>query len=98
MIVGVAFRAQETGDVVSLPRPFRHHHLQDEFPQYYSGQYLADNPKWGVHGFVDEYGWFYNRSQAARHAFRHGQTPKLLRLLYSEDVWEDDNSNVPSEL
>jgi hypothetical protein len=44
----------------------------------------------GVQGFVDESGKFYNRHDAAIHAFECGQLPnddKCPETIISEDLW-----------
>lgn len=46
--------------------------------------------KMGVQGFVDETGKFYNRRDAARHAFECGQLPNdkvCPETVLSEDLW-----------
>ena len=46
--------------------------------------------KFGIQGFVDEAGKFYNRHDAARHAFACGQLPndkKCPNIILSEDLW-----------
>jgi hypothetical protein len=44
----------------------------------------------GTQGFVDETGKFYNRHDAARHAFACGQLPydkECPDIILSEDLW-----------
>lgn len=44
----------------------------------------------GVQGFVDDTGKFYNRSEAAKHAFDCGQLPNdktCPKAIISEDLW-----------
>ena len=46
--------------------------------------------KFGTQGFVDESGKFYNRHDAALHAFECGQLPndkKCPDIILSEDLW-----------
>ena len=43
-----------------------------------------------IQGFVDEHGKFYNRRDAARHAFECGQLPHdktCPDIIVSEDLW-----------
>lgn len=77
------------GVVYDVERPLRHDAairkafdaLQD---QGSSASTLGDHEQ----GFVTSAGRFVGRWQAARIAFRAGQTPALKRLgLTSEDVW-----------
>ena len=44
----------------------------------------------GVQGFIDENGKFYNRHEAASHAFKCGQLPYddvCPNIIVSEDLW-----------
>lgn len=44
----------------------------------------------GIQGFVDDKGKFYNRHDAACHAFECGQLPndkKCPNIILSEDLW-----------
>jgi len=46
--------------------------------------------KGGTQGFVDDTGKFYNRHDAAQHAFECGQLPndkKCPDIIVSEDLW-----------
>jgi len=47
-------------------------------------------PVTGIQGFVDESGTFYNRHDAAKHAFECGQLPnddKCPEIILSENLW-----------
>lgn len=44
------------------------------------------------HGFVDQYGMFYDRYLAARIAKRAHQIARLPIMLTSEDLWDDDGT------
>jgi hypothetical protein len=44
----------------------------------------------GIQGFVDESGKFYNRQEAAYHAFENGQLKNdkvCPKIILSEDLW-----------
>jgi len=58
----------------------RHNHL-------YS--YFGEDTFAGPHkqGFVDDKGKFYDRIEAAAHAFECKQTKKQFEALLSEDLW-----------
>lgn len=47
-------------------------------------------------GFIDQYGVFYGRYQAARIALHAKQIARLTPLLTSEDLW--DNDGTPREV
>lgn len=62
----------------------RHHHLLGDKSRPFG--FL----KFGIQGFVDENGNFYNRKEAAKHAFECGQLPnntEIPNCLISEDLW-----------
>lgn len=40
-----------------------------------------------IHGFIDEYGKFYSRREAADHAYQCGQIKNKADCLISEDLW-----------
>jgi len=91
MIVGVAIRDDETGEVLSLPRPNRHTDVLRV-----SGLITLSSgaTKWrlyrGTQGFVDDAGRFLDRATAAVHALCVGQIEQLKyndRDLFSEDLW-----------
>lgn len=62
----------------------RHHHILCDTSRPFG--FL----KKGTQGFVDENGKFYNRKDAAQHAFKCGQLPNGTEcpdILFSEDLW-----------
>lgn len=85
MIVGVALRHNETGEIYSLPKPNRHNDLIYSKPSsFIKGSFEQ--------GFIDEDGRFYTRKQAAYHVWKVGQSLTLRgdyvpSILTSEDVW-----------
>lgn len=85
MIVGVAFKHKETEEIVSLPKPHRHNDLFRIKPSYFLiGSFEQ--------GFIDEDGRFYDRKQAAYHAWKAGQIllhrrSSSISILTSEDLW-----------
>lgn len=97
MIIGVAARLD--GVIYPLPRPARHCHLGAEYNArareggWEGAAMFAGWPKLlnltREQGFVDEYGIFLNRIEAAEHALACGQVAKLSRPpeLFSEDLW-----------
>lgn len=40
-----------------------------------------------MQGFIDECGKFYNRREAAEHAYQCGQIKEKIDCLISEDLW-----------
>lgn len=58
----------------------RHHEILKQAPTF--GDY-----KYGIQGFVDENGNFWNRHQAARIAYVAGQMNVIKDNLTSEDLW-----------
>lgn len=81
-IVGVAILIG--GEVISLPRPNRHHNL---FPICKSRGFKA--PYYGEQGFITDTGRFLNRIEGGKLALENGQVQKLHAPpeLFSEDVW-----------
>lgn len=77
------------GVVWMLPRPARHHHI---IKAHFD---VTGNKGSGEQGFVDEFGQFYRRVEAGRHAHRcHQQFLERpdgcvfsLGRLFSEDLW-----------
>jgi hypothetical protein len=82
MIVGVALKLED-GTIVSLPKPFRHHHVIREIND---GALVSR----AVQGFVDDAGRFLDREDALDAARRSGQMEWKkggLPQLFSEDLW-----------
>lgn len=86
MIIGVAVKS---GDIVlALPKPNRHADcikVLMDLPLDKSLEY-----EWGKsdnQGFIDEFGRYYTRPQAAQHAYECGQINRLMNGLISEDLW-----------
>lgn len=48
----------------------------------------------GEQGFVDQYGNFFDRPEAAKIAFKAKQIPNDKEVLYSEDIWYNDGSQM----
>lgn len=80
MIERVAIKMEDGRLYVGKPKE-RHHHLLNN----------KDRPigvlKLGEQGFVDENGKFYNRQEAAKHAFDCKQISIEKSTLFSEDLW-----------
>lgn len=79
------------GEVYSLPRPNRHHHILWRWAEV-----LAPQPQGaqlararGVQGFVTSAGRFVERIEAGALAMEAGQLTKLKwpPQLYTEDLW-----------
>jgi hypothetical protein len=80
MLVAVAIKLDEAL-YIGLPGQ-RHHHLLND-PNKPFGFF-----KPGIQGFVDEFGTFYDRYDAAVHAKECGQIKKQISTaLTSEDLW-----------
>jgi hypothetical protein len=83
MIVGVAIKHRETGEVFSLPKPARHHtaiHALVDVGKFAHAK--------GEQGFVTETGQFMNRKQALLHVVACEQEGQLHGSeLLSEDLW-----------
>ncbi len=75
-------------DIVYLN--WRHSYIFQDIRE--TGKYDRIESSKGEQGFVDQYGFFYSRSQAARIAFRQEQTKKLCDPLFSEDLWDNDGT------
>ena len=89
MITHVAIRCKQTGNVYSLSKPNRHHHL---FPYLIDLLgYVKSKPARinGEQGFLDESGKFLDRWEAYDTAVACEQIePKTgIKQLFSEDVW-----------
>ncbi len=89
MITGVAIKDRKTGNVHSLPKPNRHHHL---FPHLIEklGYTESKDARFGEQGFVDENGKFYDRVTALDYVKACGQVftkNGSPHELYSEDLW-----------
>lgn len=83
MITGVAIKTN-TGEVISLPKPYRHWHLTE----------VAENKEQGLfeeskQGFVTDKGVFLTRQEALVYAREHQNIePKYSpNELFSEDLW-----------
>lgn len=96
MIVGVAVRNPETGEVRSLPRPARHCNLFAEYntsadwvafcaergwPDFAGQGWPAAEVRHWDQGFVDEGGRWLDRQEAAAHVIACGQPLRSSELL-----------------
>lgn len=86
MIIGVACK---TGDIVmALPNPFRHSDVIARIQKLDLDDSVAfDWGKSANQGFIDEFGKYYTRSEAAKHAYECGQLKIELSAICSEDLW-----------
>lgn len=94
-ITHVAIKTK-TNKIVSLPKPFRHHHLV-----HYLYGTPDETPDLKAQGFLDSDGNYLNRKQAlviAKAANQYQPTAGPLPELYSEDVWvgSADSGLIPS--
>ncbi|QPJ61682.1 MAG: hypothetical protein G3M70_07195 [Candidatus Nitronauta litoralis] len=67
------------GEVVSMPKPARHHEILHKFPRANHNQ--------GPQGFIDDKEGFVGRRRAATLAMEADQIEEINRPLYSEDLW-----------
>lgn len=81
------------GEIWTLPRPARHHHILHVMHEVLGWnsetrkvEALADEERI-EQGFLDDHGTFYNRRQAAIEAFWRGDIPERKAELFSEDLW-----------
>lgn len=86
IITGVAIMAK-SGAMVSLPAPFRHHHIF-ALAALLGINILED----GKQGFTTSNGVFVDRREAQMLAIAHGQPNRRSgsaesKELFSEDVW-----------
>ena len=72
------------GVVYTLPEPFRHHDVIRLLVR--DGE---RTPVSGEQGFIDSFGNFLNREEAAQVALNNGQVNNLIAppSLFSEDLW-----------
>jgi hypothetical protein len=84
LTVAAAAILGHNGDIWSLPRPARHHHVIKFMAE--SGEPTPIN---GEQGFVLSDGRFVMRKAAAYLALKNGQIKSLKwpPNLYSEDIW-----------
>ncbi len=82
-IVGVAIK--HSGDVHTLPKPNRHHHVI----WHMVDEMNVPPPITGMQGFYTDEGDFLTREQALTLALRTGQitTHDHPTKLFSEDLW-----------
>lgn len=86
MIIGAAVRVGEI--ILAVPNPLRHSDAIRMMERLNLDESVAFD--WGKgqnQGFVDEYGKYYNRTEAAKHAFDCGQLKVELSAVCSEDLW-----------
>lgn len=86
MLKGVAVRVGEL--VVALPAPNRHKDCILIIKSL--GLFNETESEWTKsqnQGFYDENGKYYNRPDAATHAFKSGQISTRLGAICSEDLW-----------
>lgn len=76
-IVGAAVKIIANGLVLSMPRPYRHHHVLHALAEM-TGEALQTEQH--IQGFLGRDGGFLNRSDAGRIAGKR-------EALYSEDLW-----------
>lgn len=92
-IAGVA--AIANGCLISLPRPYRHHHVLAVF--YHRYNKALEN----IQGFVTDTGEFLDRKQALLLAEKSGQLlaeePIYGGQLYSENLWRDRDPETAVE-
>lgn len=91
MIVAAACRFR--GEIWTLPRPARHHHILHVMHEVlgWNGETrkvepLADEERIDQ-GFVDDAGVFIDREMSAIAAFMCGQIAEKKSELFSEDLW-----------
>lgn len=85
VITGVAIKGK-SGAMVSLPRPYRHHHI------YALAAFMGIDLDDGQQGFITEAGHFVNRKVAYEMVVVHEQPNRrsgnvTSKELFSEDVW-----------
>lgn len=85
LIVGVAMKHRETGDVYWLLKPARHDSL-------IKALIAVDKRDWakGHQGFITDEGQFLNRESAWLYAVNDGSAKGIRwggRELFSEDLW-----------
>ena len=82
MLIGVAIRHRETGEVFAISKPARHHMVIRALVDAGKPEHAK-----GEQGFITESGIFLNREQAALHAFANEQCTYVGRTLCSENLW-----------
>jgi hypothetical protein len=85
VITGVAIKSR-AGAMVSLPRPYRHHHI------FALAAFMGIDLEDGQQGFITEAGHFVDRKAAYRLVIIHDQPNRRSgnaesEELFSEDVW-----------
>jgi len=77
--------------VATLPRPARHHNLNQALHQLVESVkgYVNEREPFreAKQGFLTNTGRFVGREEAARIAHTAGQTSSLKKMLFSEDLW-----------
>lgn len=85
-IVCAALRHTETGEIIWLPAPARHHNLFREIPDYVASDEFAKYEQ----GFLTNADDFVDRVEAKRIAREANQLldrASKLKYLFSEDLW-----------
>jgi hypothetical protein len=85
VITGVAIKSS-AGAMVSLPRPYRHHHI------FALAAFMGIDLDDGQQGFTTEAGHFVSREAAFKMVIAHDQPNRRSgnsdsEELFSEDVW-----------
>ena len=86
MIVGVAVKIEDI--TIALPKPNRHSDCIAILQSISLDRSVENN--WGRssnQGFIDEFGKYYTRPEASKHAFDCGQIEKDRGAITSEDLW-----------
>ena len=86
LIVCAALRHKETGGIIWLPAPARHHNLFREIPDYVPSSEFAKFEQ----GFLTNEDDFVDRVEAkkiAREADQLLDRASPLKYLFSEDLW-----------